>query len=110
MWPVKTGHYIISHRTASDLHRNPYLTCYGLCMSAAFSASHKDDIALARIHVVILENEELIDAILLKRSNLDDCADGADQAAVKHEVLLAADLQKRQAVCLAAGKVPRQRQ
>jgi hypothetical protein len=68
-------------------------------MPTALSSSHKDDIALTCIHVVVLEDEELVDAILLERSNFDDCTDGADQAAIKHEVLLAADLQIAWKLC-----------
>lgn len=81
-------------------HRESRLTCYGLRMPAALSSGDKDDIALARIHIIVLEDEELVDAVLLQCGDLDDGADGADQAAVKHEVLFTADLQMRQKLCV----------
>lgn len=61
-------------------------------MAPAFASGHKDDVALARIHIIVLQDEELIDAVFLESCDPDDCADGPDQTAIKHEVLLAADL------------------
>lgn len=41
-------------------------TCYGLSVTAALATGNKDDIALAGISVVVFEEEELVDAIVLK--------------------------------------------
>lgn len=44
----------------------PWLTCDGSGVPGAFAASDEDDIALARVGIVVLEKEELVDAIVLE--------------------------------------------
>lgn len=75
-------------------------------MPAALASGHKDDIALARVHIIILQDEEFVDPVLLERGDLDDCADGADKAAIKHEVLLAADLQIARKLLVSEAELP----
>ena len=41
----------------------------------------EDDIPLARIQVVVLEEENLVDSILLEPTELDEQSDGASQRA-----------------------------
>lgn len=61
-------------------------------MAAAFPSRDEDDVALARIGILILENEELVDSVLLEGSDLDYHADWPDQAPIEDDILLAADL------------------
>lgn len=68
------------------------LTCYLGRTTGAFTPRYEDDIALAGICVVVLQEEELVDSVLLKRRNFHDGADGAGQAALEDEIELAADL------------------
>lgn len=63
-----------------------------LGVAATLSPGDKDDVVLARVDIVVLENEELVDTVLLESGDLDDAADGADEAAVQDEVLLASHL------------------
>lgn len=53
-------------------------TCYRIGMAAALASGDKDDIALARVDIVVLQNEELVDAVLLERRDLDDDSDWPD--------------------------------
>lgn len=62
-------------------------------MSATLAARDEDNVALARVGIVVLEDEELVDAVLLESRDLDDGADGPYEAAIKDDVLLATDLQ-----------------
>lgn len=61
-------------------------------MLAAFASSDKDDVALAGIDIIVLENEELVDAILLKGSDFYDSTNRPHETAIKHNVLLATNL------------------
>ena len=61
-------------------------------MEGALAPRHEDDIALARIGVIVLEKEELVDAVLLQGRDLDDVADRAGQTALDDQVLLAPNL------------------
>jgi hypothetical protein len=54
------------------------LTRYCLCMAAALAAGDENDIALARVGIIVFQDEKLVDAILLEGGNLDYYADGAD--------------------------------
>lgn len=65
-------------------------------MAGTLSASNEDNIALCGADVVALQEEELIDAIVLKSRDLDDSSDGAGEALLNYEVLLALDLSQRQ--------------
>lgn len=64
-------------------------------MSRALAASDEDDVALTGIDVVIFQDEELVDTIFLKCSNLDYQANGANQAAVEDDILLSSYLENR---------------
>lgn len=64
-------------------------------MAAAFPSRDEDDVALACIGILILENEELVDSVLLEGSDLDYYADWPDQAPIEDDILLAADLSWR---------------
>jgi hypothetical protein len=61
-------------------------------MSTAFAPGDEYNIALARIYILVFENEELVYTVLLQGSDLDDSANGPNQAAIKDDVLFAADL------------------
>lgn len=62
-------------------------------MASALATSYEDDIPLAGVGVLVLEEEELVYAVFLESSDLDDGTDRARQAALKNEVLLPADLE-----------------
>jgi hypothetical protein len=47
-------------------------------MTTALAPSDKNDIPLARVDVFVLQDEELVDAILLEGGDLDYYADRAD--------------------------------
>lgn len=68
------------------------LGCYSFGMAAAFAPRDEDDITLARIDVVVFEDEELVDSVLLEDGDLDNDANGTDQASIKDDIFLAADL------------------
>lgn len=71
------------------------LTCDGLSMPGTLPAGDEDDIALRGADIVALEEEELVDAVVLEGRDLDDGADGASEALLDDEVLLALDLSGR---------------
>ena len=73
------------------------LTCYCLRVAAAFAPRDEDDIALAGVDVLVLEDEELVDSVLLEGGDLDYHADRANQASVEDDILLAADLSRSNA-------------
>lgn len=83
-------------RTLLDSHRgidrSRLRTCYSFGMAAAFAPRDEDDITLARIDVVVFEDEELVDSVLLEDGDLDNDANGTDQASIKDDIFLAADL------------------
>ena len=68
------------------------LTCYDFRMTAAFAPCDEDDIPLSRIDIVVVQIEDLVYAILPQRRDVDDRTDGAHQAAIQDDVLLATDL------------------
>ena len=57
-----------------------------------FSSGQEDDVLLRRIDVVIFQNEYFIDAMFLKRGELDKYADWTSQSLFYHEILLSPDL------------------
>jgi hypothetical protein len=61
-------------------------------MAATLATRNEDDIALACICVVILQNEELIHSIFLKSCNLDYSPDWTDKTLIKDNILLSANL------------------
>lgn len=61
-------------------------------MAATFPSRNEDDVALARIDILILEDEEFIDSILLERRNLNYYANWADEASIEDDILLATNL------------------
>lgn len=72
-----------------------WLTCDRLSVSGALPAGNEDDIALSGPHIVALEEEELVDAVVLESRNLDDGSDRAGEALLDDEVLLALNLSRR---------------
>lgn len=68
------------------------LTCNGLCVPSTFPTSDEDDISLGSSDVIALQKEEFVDTIILQRCNLDDGSNGAGEALLDYEVLLALDL------------------
>lgn len=69
-----------------------YHTCDDLCVLSSLAPGDEDHTSLARIDIVVLQDEELIHAILLQRCNLDNGSYGADEAAIEYQVLLPAYL------------------
>lgn len=68
------------------------LTCYRLSVATAFPSRDEHDVALARIGILILKNEELVDPVLLEGGDLDYYANWPDQTPVEDDIFLAADL------------------
>lgn len=64
-------------------------------MLAALAAGDEDDIMLRGIDVVVVEDEELVDAVFLEGAGLDDGAYGPEQTAVEDDILFAANLRSR---------------
>lgn len=63
-------------------------------MATAFASRNKDNIALAGICVVILQNEELVYSIFLKDSDLDYSSDRTNKALIENDILLPANLDR----------------
>lgn len=55
------------------------LTSYRICLSALFATCDEDNILLRSVDVVVLQEEDTIDAILLQRRELDKSLDWADK-------------------------------
>ena len=56
-------------------------------------ASHQeDDIPLARVHIVILEEEHFVNSILLEPAELDKQPNSAGESALDDQILLASNL------------------
>ncbi len=68
------------------------LTGYGLSMSSTLPARNEDHIALAGVGIVILEIEDLVDAIVLESRELHKETDRTCEIPLKDEVLLPPDL------------------
>jgi hypothetical protein len=64
-------------------------------MTTTFAAGDEDNIALACVGVVILQNEELVHAIFLKSCNLDYSSDWSDKTLIEDNVLLPTNLSRR---------------
>ena len=73
------------------------LTCNDFRMTAAFAPCDEDDIPLSRIDIVVVQIEDLVYAILSQRRDVDDRTDGANQAAIQDDILLATDLRTEKA-------------
>jgi hypothetical protein len=56
------------------------------------SSNEKNDVALRRVDIVVLEEERLVHAIFLQRRELDKQIQGPGKRLFKHEILLASDL------------------
>lgn len=67
-------------------------TGYSLGVSPTLPSSYEDNVLLARVHVVVLQDEKFVDAIFLQCVDFDNGADRADQAFIKHNVFLSTDL------------------
>jgi len=47
-------------------------------MATTLASGHEDYIPLARVGIVVFQNEKLVDAVFLECGNLDYYTDGAD--------------------------------
>lgn len=74
------------------MRRISVLTCNRLGISSTFASRDEDDISLASIRVLILEEEEVIDAIIPQRRGFDYQTNRACEALFNNKVLLSADL------------------
>jgi hypothetical protein len=63
-------------------------------MATAFASRNKDNVALAGICVIILQNEELVYSVLLKDSDLNYRSDRTNKALVEDDILLPANLDR----------------
>ncbi len=63
-------------------------------MPPALAASNEDNIALAGIRILILEEEEVLNPIIAQCGSFDDDAEGTGQALLDNQVLLASDLER----------------
>ena len=61
-------------------------------MLSSLTPRDEDYASLARIDIVVLQDEELIHAIFFQRCDLHNCSYGADEAAIEYQVLLPAYL------------------
>lgn len=52
-------------------------TCYHADLLRIFASYHEDDVPLGGVHIVIFQEEELVNAILLESAELDNQADSA---------------------------------
>lgn len=68
------------------------LTSYRSDFLCIFPSDQKDNVPLRGIDIVVLQKEKLVDAILLKRAELDKEAHGRGEGLFDDYVLLAADL------------------
>jgi hypothetical protein len=64
-------------------------------MPAGLASHDENDVALARIDIVVFKYKELIDPVFLKRGGLHNSADRADQTAIKDNILLPSNLLKK---------------
>ena len=67
-------------------------TCYCARLFGVLAANEEYDIPLAGINVVVLQKEDLVYAIFLKRTELDEKADCSSETLFNYKVLLASDL------------------
>lgn len=58
-------------------------------------AGNEDDVPLGGRDIAAFQKEELIDAVVLQGLDFDDCSNGAGEALLDDEVLLALDLSSR---------------
>ena len=68
------------------------LTCDGVSVVGRLAASDEDDIPLVRVGVFVLEEEEVVDAVVAESRGLDHDAEWPGKLLFNHEVLLAANL------------------
>lgn len=73
------------------------LTRYGVGIAGRLAAGDEHDIPLARIRVFVLQEEEIVDAVVAKSGGLDHNTKRTSQLLLNHEVLLAANLRRRTA-------------
>lgn len=93
---IGTGqeHFYVIGLLGHDMDKK--LTCYGRGMACTLATGDEDDIALARIGIVVLLKKEFVDAIFLKSCDLDKGADGSGQTTLKNQVLLATNLRRNE--------------
>lgn len=70
------------------------LTCNGSSMATALAPSNENNIALARVGVVVLKEKHLIDSIVCQCLKLDYDPKRSRQSLFKNEILLAAHLRR----------------
>lgn len=68
------------------------LTSYRPHLLRVLASNEEDNVPLAGVDIVVLEEEELVDAVFLESAELDEQSNGAGQRALDDEVLLASDL------------------
>jgi len=68
------------------------LTSNGMGVAGGFAACDEDNIPLTRICVLVLEKEEVVDAVVAKGRSFDHHAEGTSKLLFNNEILLATDL------------------
>lgn len=68
------------------------LTGYSSCLFGVLASDEKHHVALAGIDIVILQEEDLVNTVLLKSTELDKEADRSSKRFLNNQVLLATDL------------------
>lgn len=69
-------------------------TCYCARLLRVLAANEEHDVPLAGIDIVILQEEDLVYAIFLQCTELDEKTDSSGQRLFNDQVLLASDLKK----------------
>ena len=67
-------------------------TCYCARLFGILAANEEDDIPLAGIDIVVFQKENLVYAIFLERTELDEKTNSPSQRLLNDQVLLASDL------------------
>lgn len=80
-------------------------TCYGLGVARTLAPRDEDDIPMACVSVIILQEEKLVDSVFLEFRDLYYEANWSGEAAFNDEVLLSPDLADV-SVSLAIGALP----
>lgn len=68
-------------------------TCYCARLFGVLAANEEYDIPLAGINVVVLQKEDLVYAIFLKRTELDKETNSPGQRLLNDQILLPSDLE-----------------
>ena len=89
---VKQQHIPHTHGSSLGSKGDKALTSNRRRMAGAFAPRHENHIALAGVGIVVFDEEELVDAVILERRDLDHGTDGAGETSFDNEVLLTANL------------------